>query len=129
MTCFLTLHLNQVKPTAGIIQPGHIAEILVQHEGYETLEEFVDGVPQNCWCEDARDKEVMMVIEVRGSYSVEAKNHYVCVRHSVCAKNMPMEHKPNNSSRGHANVLHRSDIQWLNDSCDVVDHLSKLHSP
>lgn len=119
----------EVKPTAGIILPGHIAEISVQHEGYETLEEFVDGVPQNCWCEDSRDKEVMLVVEVRGSCTTKAKRHRIRVRHSISAKDMPMEHKPNNSRRTHAHALHRSDIQWLSGSCDVVDHLRNLQSP
>ena len=60
----ISLHFmfNQVTPAAGIIKPDHIAEISVHHEEYQTLEEFVDGTPQNSWCEDARDMEVILVV-------------------------------------------------------------------
>nr|XP_043632597.1 type II inositol polyphosphate 5-phosphatase 15 isoform X2 [Erigeron canadensis] len=121
----------EVKPTVGIIEPNHIVEISVHHQGYETLEEYVDGAPQNCWCEDVRDKEVMLMVEVRGSCTTETKCHRVRVRHthSFSERSMPMEQKPDNSARVHANVLHRSDIKWLTGSRDVVDHLRDLHTP
>ncbi|XP_071734720.1 type II inositol polyphosphate 5-phosphatase 15-like [Rutidosis leptorrhynchoides] len=121
----------EVKPTIGIIEPNHIAEISVHHQGYETLEEYVDGVPHNCWCEDVRDKEVMLLVEVRGSCTKERKCHKVRVRHtnSLSDRSMPMEQKPDNSSRVQASVLHRSDIKWLTGSHDVVDHLRDLHTP
>ncbi|XP_024971665.1 type II inositol polyphosphate 5-phosphatase 15 isoform X1 [Cynara cardunculus var. scolymus] len=121
----------EVKPTVGVIEPNHIVEMSVHHQGYETLEEYVDGVPQNCWCEDVRDKEVLLVIEVRGSCSIERKCHRVRVRHtqSLSDRSMPMEQKPDNSTRLQANVLHRSDIKWLTGSRDVVDHLRDLHTP
>ncbi|KAL8247454.1 hypothetical protein R6Q59_008670 [Mikania micrantha] len=121
----------EVKPTVGIIEPNHIVEISVHHQGYETLNEYVDGSPQNSWCEDVRDKEVMLVVEVRGSCTTEPKWHRVRVRHnqSLSDRPMPMEQKPDNSTRDHANVLHRSDIKWLTGSRDVVDHLRDLHTP
>lgn len=120
-----------VTPTVGIIEPNHIVEISVHHQGYETKEEYVDGAPQNCWCEDVRDKEVMLVVEVRGSCTSERKCHKVRVRHthSLSDRSMPMEQKPDNSTRVQANVLHRSDIKWLTGSHDVVDHLRDLHTP
>ncbi|XP_071705954.1 type II inositol polyphosphate 5-phosphatase 15-like isoform X2 [Rutidosis leptorrhynchoides] len=121
----------EVKPTIGIIEPNHIAEISVHHQGYETLEEYVDGAPHNCWCEDVRDKEVMLLVEVRGSCTTERKCHRVRVRHthSLSDRSMPMEQKPDNSTRVQSNVLHRSDIKWLTGSRDVVDHLRDLHTP
>ncbi|GJV07094.1 type II inositol polyphosphate 5-phosphatase 15 isoform X2 [Tanacetum coccineum] len=121
----------EVKPTVGVVEPNHIAEISVHHQGYETKEEYVDGAPQNCWCEDVRDKEVMLVVEVRGSCTTERKCHRVRVRHthSLSDRSMPMEQKPDNSTRVQANVLHRSDIKWLTGSHDVVDHLRDLHTP
>uniref|UniRef100_A0A5B7BWU2 Putative type II inositol 1,4,5-trisphosphate 5-phosphatase FRA3 isoform X2 n=1 Tax=Davidia involucrata TaxID=16924 RepID=A0A5B7BWU2_DAVIN len=117
----------EVSPAAGIIKPDHIMEILVHHEEFHTLEEFVDGIPQNWWCEDDRDKEVILVVKVRGSCTMETRNHRIRVRHSFTAKTMRMDHKPN--SRIEANVLHRSDFQRLSSSSDVVDHLRNLHSP
>ena len=71
-----------MTPTVAIIEPNHIAEISVHHQGYETKEEYVDGAPQNCWWEDVRDKEVMLVVEVRGSCTTERKSHKVRVRHT-----------------------------------------------
>lgn len=121
----------EVKPTSGIIEPNHIAEIVVHHQGYETLEEYVDGVSQNSWCEDVRDKEVMLVVEVRGSCTTEKKCHRVRVRHtqSLSDKSMPMEPKHDNLNQVHANVLHRADAKWLSGSRDVVDHIRDLHTP
>ncbi|KAI3793604.1 hypothetical protein L1987_36224 [Smallanthus sonchifolius] len=121
----------EVKPTVGIIEPNHIVEISVHHQGYETLEEYVDGASQNQWCQDVRDKEVMLVVEVRGSCTTERKWHRVRVshNHSLSDRPMPMEQKPDNSTRDHANVLHRSDIKWMTGSRDVVDHLRDLHTP
>lgn len=101
-------------------------EISVHHEEYQTLEEFVDGFPQNCWCEDARDKEVILVVKVRGSYSSETTNHRIRVRHSFSGKNMPMNQKTNTPSRPAANLLHRADFQRLSGNSDIVDHLLDL---
>ncbi|KAG2713503.1 hypothetical protein I3760_04G178300 [Carya illinoinensis] len=69
----------QVTPAAGIIRPNHIAEVSVHHNEFQT-KEFVDGVPQDCWCEHNRDTEIILVVKVRGSYTTEARNHRVCVR-------------------------------------------------
>ncbi|KAK4436078.1 Type II inositol polyphosphate 5-phosphatase 15 [Sesamum alatum] len=119
----------EVNPAAGIIEPDHIAEISIRHEEYQTLEEFVDGVPQNFWCEDARDKEVMLVVKVRGSCTSETKCHRIRVRYSITGKLTPMNRKGNNPNPAPSNLLHRSDFRPLSDSCDVVDHLRNLHSP
>lgn len=119
----------KVRPAAGIINPDHITEISIYHEEYETLEEFVDGSPQNSWCEDARDKEVILVVNVRGSYSTEARNHRVRVRHSFSGKIVPRKEKPKVADHLPANLLLRSDLQRLSDTSDVVDHLRNLHSP
>ena len=127
-TNLLILHLNQVTPAAGIIRPNHIAEVSVHHEEFQTLEEFIDGVPQNLWCEDNRDKEVILVVKVRGSYTIESRNHRVHVRHCVTAKTKRIDPEPKSSRQIQGTVLHRSDIQSLS-SYDVVDHLRNLHSP
>ncbi|XP_017241821.1 type II inositol polyphosphate 5-phosphatase 15 isoform X2 [Daucus carota subsp. sativus] len=118
----------QVSPTTGIVEPDHIAEIAVHHDEHQTLEEFVDGVPQNWWCEDARDKEVMLLIKVRGGCTTEIKSHRIRVRHSISGKKMPVERKPKNVNT-QSSVLQRAD--FLGNSCtsDVFAHLQNLHTP
>ncbi|KAI3470388.1 hypothetical protein Pfo_027051 [Paulownia fortunei] len=118
----------EVNPAAGIVEADQIAEISIRHEEYQTLEEFVDGVPQNFWCEDARDKEVMLVVKVRGSCTMEAKRHRIRVRYSITGKLTPMNRKANNSNRVQANLL-RSDFHRISGSYDVVDHLRNLNTP
>lgn len=119
----------EVNPAAGIVKPGHIAEISVHHEEFHTLEEFVDGIPQN-WCEDSRDKEVMLVIKVCGTLTVESISHRIRVRHSFSGK-ISTSTDNNNTTSGNiqANLLRRADCQRLSGSSDVVDNLINLHSP
>ncbi|XP_073316420.1 type II inositol polyphosphate 5-phosphatase 15-like isoform X1 [Primulina huaijiensis] len=119
----------QVNPAAGIIEPDHIAEISIRREDYHTLEEFVDGVSRNCWCEDARDKEVMLLVTVRGSCTTETKRHRIRLRYSITGKITHKNPNSDNSSPLQSNLLHRSDFQKLSGSCDVADHLRNLHSP
>ncbi|KAK6144925.1 hypothetical protein DH2020_021745 [Rehmannia glutinosa] len=95
----------EVNPAAGIVEADQIAEISIRHEKYETLEEFVDGVPQNFWCEDARDKEVILVVKLRGSCTMEAQCHRVRVRYSITGKLTPMNRRADNSDQVHANLL------------------------
>ena len=121
--------MNQVTPAAGIIRPNHIAEVSVHHDEFLTLEEFVDGVPQNSWCEDNRDKEVILVVKVWGRYTMETRNHRVRVRHCVTAKIKWSDPELISTRQIQGTVLHRSDIQSLSSSYDVVDHLRNLHSP
>ncbi|KAG5549477.1 hypothetical protein RHGRI_014720 [Rhododendron griersonianum] len=120
----------QVNPATGIIKPGHIAEISVHHEEFHTLEEFVDGIPQNWWCEDARDKEVMLVVKMRGTCTVESRSHRIRVRHSFSGKiSTHTDNSSNTSGNIQSNVLRRADFQRLSGSSDVVDHLINLHFP
>ncbi|KAM7502949.1 hypothetical protein LguiB_001853 [Lonicera macranthoides] len=128
----------EISPASGIIEAGHIVEISVHHDEYQTLEEYVDGVPQNSWCEDARDKEVILLVKVRGGGppTTEAmKIHRVRVRHCSDKTIPPVinntamlrkGHQPNNNNNS---LLHRSDFQPLSSSPDVVHHLRSLHSP
>ncbi|KAJ6371664.1 hypothetical protein OIU77_002055 [Salix suchowensis] len=50
----------EVTPAAGIIKQDHFVDISVHHEEFHSLEEHFDGIPQNWWCEDTRDKEAML---------------------------------------------------------------------
>ncbi|KAM7272817.1 hypothetical protein ACFE04_027481 [Oxalis oulophora] len=120
----------EVTPSTGIIKPDHIAEITVHHEDFNTQEEFIDGVPQNWWCEYTRDKEVILIFKIRGSYSTDFRNHRVRVRH--CCSGNPT-HGGNSASSGpkqsQPNLLHRADYERLSGSHDVFDHLKDLQSP
>lgn len=118
----------QVTPAAGIIKPDHVAEVSIHLEAFQTHEEFVDGFPQNWWCEDNRDKEAILVVKVHGRYSMETRNHRIRVRF-CCSGKMTKVNKPSDSLKVQGNLLPRSDYQRLSVSYDVVDHLRNLHSP
>ncbi|WOL16129.1 type I inositol polyphosphate 5-phosphatase 13-like [Canna indica] len=70
----------EVHPAVGIIKAGQTIEISVHHE-FCTPEDFVDGVPQNWWSEDTRDKEVVLLVIVSGTGSTENQTHRIYVRH------------------------------------------------
>ncbi|KAE8679248.1 Lateral organ boundaries domain family protein [Hibiscus syriacus] len=116
---------GQVTPAAGIIQPDHVAEVSIHLEAFHTREEFVNGFPQNWWCEDDKDKEAILVVKVHGRYTMETKNHRIRVRH-CCSANVLIlsleilyKFKESPSPR---------DYQRLGVSSDVVDHLRRLHN-
>lgn len=119
----------QVTPAAGIIRPDETVEISVHHEEFHTQEEFVDGAPQNWWCEDDRDKEVILVVRVCGNYQAEKKNHRIRVRHCFPVKKRIDEVDPDKTKKIQGNLLQRSDIQRLSNSYDLVNHLRNMHSP
>ncbi|OAY34181.1 type II inositol polyphosphate 5-phosphatase 15 isoform X2 [Manihot esculenta] len=120
----------QVIPAAGVIKPDHVAEISVRLEDFPTIEEFVDGVAQNSWCEDTRDKEAILVIKVYGTNNTtDSRNHRIRVRHCCSSRTVRMYPKGNHSRQVQGNLLHRSDYQQLSSSYDVVDHLHNLRSP
>ncbi|XP_042501597.1 type I inositol polyphosphate 5-phosphatase 12-like isoform X2 [Macadamia integrifolia] len=119
----------EVTPAAGIIKPGQIAEVSVHHEEFHSLEEFVDGVAQNWWCEDTRDKEVILVVNVRGSCTIDRRSHRIRVRHCFPSNSLRIDSKSSDSRRFQGNVLHRADFRHLSSSCDVADDLRYLQSP
>ncbi|KAL2325265.1 hypothetical protein Fmac_024323 [Flemingia macrophylla] len=120
----------EVSPATGIIRPDQIVEVSVHHEEFETLEEFVDGVVQNSWCEDSRDKEAILVVKVHGNYTVHPRNHRVRVHHCYSSKKKhTMDSQPDGSRNIQGTLLRRSDFQPFSSSYDVVDQLQKLHSP
>ncbi|KAL5993497.1 hypothetical protein ACLOJK_014422 [Asimina triloba] len=116
----------EVTPAAGVMKPGEIAEISVQHEDFQALEEFVDGYPQNFWCEDNRDKEVMLVVKISGCFSTEIKTHRVRVHH--CVSSTSSQDSRSNSRRIQSNLLHRSDFRNLGSTGNVVEDLRSLHN-
>jgi len=119
-----------VTPAKGVIEPDKTVEVSVHHEDFQTLEEYVDGVPHNSWCEDARDKEVILVVKVHGGCCTEIGNHRIRVRHCFSPKKKDTDSKfEQRMAKTQGNLLHRSSIQNLNTSLDVFDQLSKLHTP
>ncbi|RZC71364.1 hypothetical protein C5167_034543 [Papaver somniferum] len=116
----------EVTPAAGVIKPCHVAEISMHHEEFHTLEEFVDGVAQSWLCEDTRDKEVLLLVIIRGSCSTKTGSHRICVRNS--SSSLRVNSKSNDSAKNQANVLHRS-VRPINGSSDVAEDLRNLHMP
>ncbi|XP_058090375.1 type II inositol polyphosphate 5-phosphatase 15-like [Magnolia sinica] len=116
----------EVTPAAGVIKPGQIAEVSVHHEDFQTFAEFVDGYPQNCWCEDSRDKEVILAVKITGRFSTEARTHRVRVRYCLSSQ-MARSNSEASSRRIQSNILHRSDFRHLGSTVDVVDDLRNLH--
>ncbi|KAK9106372.1 hypothetical protein Syun_022383 [Stephania yunnanensis] len=117
----------EVIPAVGMIKPGQVGEVSVRHEEFHTQLEFVDGVPQNSFCEDVRDKEVILVVTIRGSCSTEMRSHRVRVRQNFTSKKV--DSKIRYSGKIPSNVLHRSDIQRLENTADVVEDLRRLNTP
>ncbi|GFP87142.1 type i inositol 1 4 5-trisphosphate 5-phosphatase 12 [Phtheirospermum japonicum] len=89
-----------------MINPDQVAEISVHHEECHSVEEFVDGVPQSWWSEDTRDKEVVLLVNVRGSCSTEKKNHRIHVRHCFSGTQPKLDSK-GNGSRKHGSSSHK----------------------
>ncbi|XP_051118075.1 type I inositol polyphosphate 5-phosphatase 12-like isoform X2 [Andrographis paniculata] len=72
----------EVFPAAGMINPDQAIEISIRHEDFHAQEELGgDGFPQSWWCEDTQDKEVVLLVSVRGSCSTEARTHRTIVQH------------------------------------------------
>ncbi|KAK6138629.1 hypothetical protein DH2020_027615 [Rehmannia glutinosa] len=81
----------EVTPAAGLIRPDQVADISVHHEESHKLEEFVDGIPQSWWSEDTRDKELILLVIVRGSCSTDSKTHRVNVRHCFSGNSLRID--------------------------------------
>ncbi|VVA90103.1 unnamed protein product [Arabis nemorensis] len=89
----------EVSPAAGIIKPEGTVDVKVHHEDFHTLEEYVDGIPQNWWCEDTRDKEALLMVNIRGSCSTTLTSHSIKVRHCYSARVCLLENKPTNLTK------------------------------
>ncbi|XVE62110.1 hypothetical protein DITRI_Ditri06bG0092900 [Diplodiscus trichospermus] len=100
----------EVAPAAGIIKPDQFVEVSIHHEEFHTLEDLVDGIQQNWWCEDTRDKEVILTVIVHGSCSMETRSHHVRVRHCFSVKTVRIEAKSNAYRKGQGGSLHRSEL-------------------
>jgi len=102
----------------------------VQHEEFLTQEAFVDGIPRNCWCEDTRDKEVVLLVNVTGSYTTERKTHRIHVRRCHSPQSASSEAKGTTSNRVQSNHLHRADFaDFDSNSTDLVQDLCQIRGP
>ncbi|CAK9148962.1 unnamed protein product [Ilex paraguariensis] len=125
--CNIQEIVNKVTPAAGIIKPDQVAEVLVHHEDFRTLEEFVDGIPQSWWSEDTRDKEVVLLVNVRGSCSTQTRTHRVHVRHCFATKTVRIDSK-SSSSRKHQGSSHqRPALRHMGSASDMADDHRDLH--
>ncbi|PON46719.1 Cytolethal distending toxin B [Parasponia andersonii] len=106
----------EVTPAAGMIKPGQAVEVSVRHEEFHTLEEFVDGIPQNWWSEDTRDKEVILAVNVQGSCSTKTNSHKICVRHCFSSKTLRLDSRLSPSSR--KSSFHQSEVRQPNSSSE-----------
>uniref|UniRef100_A0A0D3DJ16 MSP domain-containing protein n=1 Tax=Brassica oleracea var. oleracea TaxID=109376 RepID=A0A0D3DJ16_BRAOL len=89
----------EVTPAAGIISPEGTVDVKVHHEDFQTMEECVDGIPQSWWCEDTRDKEAILMVNIRGSCSTTWTSHSVKVRHCYSARVCLLESRPKNLTK------------------------------
>ncbi|XP_057957052.1 type I inositol polyphosphate 5-phosphatase 12 isoform X2 [Malania oleifera] len=119
----------EVIPAAGIIKPDQVVEVSVHHVEFHTLEEYVDGIPQNWWSEDTRDKEVILAVNIQGSRSPETRSHRIRVRHCFSTKTVRMDSKYNSSVRTQATASQqRSENQHPTTSFDEADEFRALRS-
>ncbi|KAK4345303.1 hypothetical protein RND71_035479 [Anisodus tanguticus] len=120
----------EVTPAAGIIKPDQAAEILIRHEEFNKLEETVDGIPQSWWCEDTRDKEVILLINITASRSTEARTHKVHVRHSFSANAVRTTSKSGSRrSQGGGSSHHRSALRHAGSGSEMMTDHQSLRGP
>ncbi|KAJ4773111.1 Type I inositol polyphosphate 5-phosphatase 12 [Rhynchospora pubera] len=108
----------EVYPAIGIIMPSQTIEVTIHHEEFYTKEEFIDGIPQNWWCEDTRDKEVLLSVNVTGATSTDTTIHRIHVRHCYTPKESCNERSNSKSSSGknQRNLLQRADVNQIESS-------------
>ncbi|WCJ21823.1 Type I inositol polyphosphate 5-phosphatase 12 [Euphorbia peplus] len=67
----------EVTPTCGVIEPGKCVQVAMHHEEFHALEDQVDGIPHNMWCED---KHVILNVIVQGNSSTATQSHKVNIK-------------------------------------------------
>ncbi|KAL6971854.1 phosphoinositide 5-phosphatase [Sarracenia purpurea var. burkii] len=118
----------EVSPAAGIIKPDQVVEVSVRHEESHTLEEFVDGVPQSWWSEDTRNKELILLVNVRGTCSIETRSHKIYVCHCFSAKTIiHIDSRNNDSRRSQGSSHQQTGLRHGDSAFDMADELRNLH--
>lgn len=111
----------QVHPASGVIVPGEIVEISVHHEDFYTEEEYVDGTPQNWWCENERDKVLILLVNVRGNGSNETAQHQIRLSHCNSSRvQLPCKDE---NKKIQTNTLQRSNFHPSNFSSNPLPDL------
>lgn len=113
--------LNQVIPAAGIIEPEEFAEVLINHKDFLMPEEIADGTPPNWWWEDARENEVILVVNVCGSCSTQTYSHQILVNLCYPGKSVRIDSKSNISRKNQEGPFQQSEFRQLNTSSIVND--------
>ncbi|XP_074292056.1 type I inositol polyphosphate 5-phosphatase 12-like isoform X2 [Silene latifolia] len=111
----------EVMPACGVISPGQTMEVMVRHTEFHTLGDLVEGVPQNWWSEDTRDKAVILAVQVQNSCSMETKRHQVYVRHCYSSKSFRIDSRSNSSRKGNKEAQPSSDNQQHDNNSDSGD--------
>ncbi|XP_074281301.1 type I inositol polyphosphate 5-phosphatase 12-like isoform X2 [Silene latifolia] len=106
----------EVTPACGIINPEKSIEVMVRHTESHTLGDLVEGVPQNWWSEDTRDKAVILGVQVLGTQSMETRKLQVHVRHCYSSKKLHTESRTSISRKPNHGSQHRSDSHYNSDS-------------
>ncbi|XP_015947171.1 type I inositol polyphosphate 5-phosphatase 12 isoform X1 [Arachis duranensis] len=92
----------EVTPPAGIIKPEQSVEVSVRHEELHSSEDSTDGGSTKRRSEENQDKEVILVVHVQGSCSIQTYSQKVHVRHYFTAKTLRTDSKSNNARRNYA---------------------------
>ncbi|XP_021752016.1 type I inositol polyphosphate 5-phosphatase 13-like isoform X1 [Chenopodium quinoa] len=112
----------EVTPACGLIYPEQSMDVTVRHTEFHTLGDLVEGVPQNWWSEDTRDKEAVLTVKVRCSSLMEFRTHRIRVRHCYSARTLRFDSRTNSSSRRGNNSYHyRTESQRRDNNPDMVD--------
>lgn len=128
MSIIFEYYYYQVTPAAGILKPDQAADISIHHQEFHTLEEFVDGIPQSWWSEDTRDKEVILLVNVRGSCSIEMRSYQIHVHQRFSANVVHLDSKTN--SRKHQGSSQQQGTSHQGSSQQgSTHHLRSTHRP
>ncbi|XP_057527554.1 type I inositol polyphosphate 5-phosphatase 13-like isoform X2 [Amaranthus tricolor] len=111
----------EVSPACGVIDTEQSMDVTVRHTESHTLGDLVDGVPQNWWCEDTRDKEVVLAVQIKCSTSMEFTTHRIRVRHCYSTRRSHIGSRTNSSRRGSNSSHYRSESQRRDNNLDMVD--------
>ncbi|XP_056172686.1 type I inositol polyphosphate 5-phosphatase 12-like isoform X1 [Syzygium oleosum] len=118
----------EVMPAGGIIKPEQFVEVSVHHEELHTLEDLVEGIPQNWWSEDTQDKEVMLKLIIQGSCSTEIQSYRIRVHHCYSSKMLRVDSKLTSSRKSQGGSVYLPEHRQHSNSTDV-DDFRNLHNP
>ncbi|KAL3752836.1 hypothetical protein ACJRO7_000265 [Eucalyptus globulus] len=118
----------EVTPAGGIIKPEQFVEVSVHHEELHTLEDLVEGIPQNWWSEDTQDKEVILKLMIQGSRSTETWSHKIRVRHCYSSKMLHVDSKLDGSRKSQGGSVYLPEHRQHSNSTDI-DNFRNSHNP